>query len=233
MYARCREIADSSLFEQLILLLILINAAVMGFETSVTLNEEYGEIFFLILFWSQFVFSIEIIIRMMGYGPRFGGYFKDFWNLFDFTVVALSLLPAVGPFVMIARLVRLLRVLRIMTVSDRLREFLQSFRHSLDEALYLSIIFGLFLYIFAIAGFYLFSEVDSDNWGSLGLALRTLIYILLLQRVPEIFESLSDHLVSSILFLFFYAGTMLLLLLNAIGAFVAEHTVHKRGDTRD
>ncbi|WP_369622540.1 ion transporter, partial [Pseudoalteromonas distincta] len=58
------------------------------------------------------VFAGEIGLRIAVH--RFG-YFRDPWNVFDFLVVAIALIPATGPLA-ILRALRVLRVLRILTM---------------------------------------------------------------------------------------------------------------------
>ena len=48
-------------------------------------------------------FVAEILIRIAAFGTRPWRFFLDGWNVFDFSVVALSLLPAAGPFATVAR----------------------------------------------------------------------------------------------------------------------------------
>ena len=51
--------------------------------------------------------------------PRIGRYFGDGWNLFDFSIILLSLIPATGDMALIARLARLMRVLRLISTIPK------------------------------------------------------------------------------------------------------------------
>ena len=197
-----RAWAEDEGFQSFILGLIILNAIAMGLETSVEFCALYGD-YLSWLFWgSQIIFAFEILIRLIAFFPRLRHFFGDFWNTFDFVIVAFSFLPMVGNFVLVARLLRILRVLRAVSVSDKLRSFLSGMHMSLSIVLHASCVAAVLLYVFAISGFYLFSEIDPAHWGSLGRAVLSVFYGLLLQDVPKLVEPVAA---SSGLNLLFFA----------------------------
>ena len=117
----CRRIVQDSRFQGAVFLLILCNAALLGIETSDRLMERYGTPFWAASAIIQALFVIEIAIRLCAYLPRVHEFFRDGWNVFDFLVVSLSLLPQAGPFATIARLARVLRVSRLVSIWPDLR----------------------------------------------------------------------------------------------------------------
>ena len=58
------------------------------------------------------VFIVEALLKMLAFWPRPFRYFRDGWNIFDFTVIVFALVPSTGQFAMVARLARLLREIR-------------------------------------------------------------------------------------------------------------------------
>ena len=72
-------------------------------------------------------------VRLLAHGKRWGMFFRDGWNLFDFIIVAASLLPQVGAFATVARLARLLRVARLLSVSPELRLIVTTMLHSIPR----------------------------------------------------------------------------------------------------
>ena len=90
---KCYDLSESSRFQNAILALIVINAVTIGLETfpmprSVLSALEALDSLIL------YIFIIELIIRLIGNGPRF---FRDSWNNFDFLIVLFSIAPASGP----------------------------------------------------------------------------------------------------------------------------------------
>lgn len=219
----CKRVAASEGFEDFILALIVFNAALMGLETSSTLQLRYGEAFYYAFIVSQIIFVAEIAIRIVAYAPKFREFFRGFWNPFDFTVVVLSLIPAVGGFAMIARLARVFRVMRILSVSDEMRIFIEGMGRSIGLLSKATVLLGVLGYIFAISGFYLFSEVAPASWGTLGDSFRSVFFLALLQRVPEFVAEVGPGgFVGKLFFPVFYF-VYGVVVLNLMGAVTAQY----------
>ena len=105
MFNLCRRIASSRRFQNGALAVIVANAVLIGAETSPALWERYGGVFNALNAAVQVVFAVEIAVRLLAFGPRVHRFFLDGWNVFDFTIVALSLLPVAGPFAMVEKTV--------------------------------------------------------------------------------------------------------------------------------
>jgi voltage-gated sodium channel len=169
-----RRIVGHPLFDELVLGVILVNALAMGIEATPELAEQYEGPLSTIFVVSQVFFVLEIAARLLSYWPRLTDFFRDGWNLFDFVLVALSLIPAVGSFTVAARLLRALRVLRVVSSRASLRDFVGGGRRgwaALPDLLVLALVVG---YVFALFGFHLFGPSQPASWGSLGAALRSL-----------------------------------------------------------
>lgn len=186
MIALARRIADSRVFQNIVLGVIVLTAVIIGIETSETLMERYGTLFHWIDVVVQIVFIIEITVRLLAYWPRPQGFFRDGWNVFDFAVVAASLLPQAGTFAMVARLARLLRVTRLVSVFPELRLIISTMLRSIPSMGHVIMLLSLMLYVYGILGFYLFSEADPEHWGTLGAALLTLFQMLTLEGWVEV-----------------------------------------------
>ena len=116
-----RRIAHNPRFQHFILGVIVVGAVVIGVETSATLTARYGAIIVAVEMLIQTIFVAEMTIRVLACWPRPAAFFRSGWNVFDFAVVATSLLPQVGAFAVVARLARLVRVTRLVSVFPELR----------------------------------------------------------------------------------------------------------------
>lgn len=116
--ARIRDVTESDPFEGVVATLILLNALLLVVELSPDAGAWEDELW-LVYSASQAVFVAEIALRVLACGPRFGAFFKDPWNAFDFAVVALTFVPVVGAWSLLGRLVRLARVLRLVSLWRR------------------------------------------------------------------------------------------------------------------
>ncbi|MGB1109847.1 MAG: ion transporter [Gammaproteobacteria bacterium] len=121
MQSKIQAIVGHKGFERTIIALILINALILGLETDAWLMDAYGD--WLIL-GNQLVlaaFVLEAVMKITAVWPNLNRYFGNGWNLFDFSVVVISLVPEAGEWAMLARLARLLRVLRLISTLPELR----------------------------------------------------------------------------------------------------------------
>jgi len=150
-------------FEYFIIALILLNGLVLGLETSSALMENYGAWFNSINKVIIGFFVIEAILKITAVAPRLKLYFGNGWNLFDFTVVVLSILPATGEFATIARLARLLRVARLISTIPELRLIVSTLVRSIPSMGHVILLMSIIFYIYGIAGFHLFHEHDPQH----------------------------------------------------------------------
>ena len=84
---------DLPMVQHVLISLILINALILGLETSQTLMQAWGPWLIAADKAILAIFVVEIALRLLA--QRLA-YFRDPWNIFDFSVVAISLVPASG-----------------------------------------------------------------------------------------------------------------------------------------
>jgi voltage-gated sodium channel len=181
-----RGIADSPRFQHFILAVIVLGAIVIGVETSAALTARYGAVIRALEMLIQTIFVAEIAIRVLSYWPRPVAFFRSGWNVFDFAVVAASVLPQAGAFAMVARLARLIRVTRIVSAFPELRLIIGTMVRSIPSMGHVIVLLSLLLYVYAVLGFHFFREVDPGHWATLGAALLTLFQMLTLEGWVEI-----------------------------------------------
>ena len=192
MIAIARRIADSPHFQHFILGVIIVGAIVIGVETSAALTARYSAVIGALEMLIQTIFVAEIAIRILAYWPRPVAFFANGWNVFDFSVVAASLLPQAGAFAMVARLARLMRVTRLVSAFPELRLIIGTMVRSIPSMGHVIVLLGLLLYVYAVLGFHFFRQTDAAHWGSLGAALLTLFQMLTLEGWVEIQEAVLE-----------------------------------------
>lgn len=174
------------MFEHSIIALILLNALILGLETSPTLVEQYGNWFETGHSLILAVFIIEAVLKITAVAPRLRLYFGDGWNLFDFSVILLALMPATGELAVIARLARLLRVLRLISTIPELRLIVTTLLRSIPSMGHVILLMSIIFYIYGIAGYHLFHVHDPVHWETLGLSLLTLFRIVTLEDWTDV-----------------------------------------------
>ncbi|WP_105102934.1 ion transporter [Microbulbifer pacificus] len=183
---QCRQLVDLPLFNQIIIALIAINAVVVGLETSTWVVERFSGVLHGINQLILLAFMVEAAIKIAAHGNRPWRYFANGWNCFDFTIIVLSLIPAAGPMATLARLVRVLRVLRLVSAFPELRLLVDTLLRSLPSMFHISLLMGIIFYIYAVAGYFLFHEIDPTHWRSLPIALLSLFRIVTFEDWTDI-----------------------------------------------
>ncbi len=186
MVGAAKRIADNGLFQAFIIGVIVVNAVLVGLETSPDLVARYGGLFDALDQVIIAIFVVELAIRFVSYFPRPQRFFTDGWNVFDLAIVALSLLPAAGSFATVARVARILRVLRIVSVFPELRLIVGTMLRSLSSMGSVIVLLAMVVYVYAVLGYHLFSAIDPPHWGDLGLSVRTLFEVLTLEGWLEL-----------------------------------------------
>ncbi len=156
---------------------ILFNAVLLGLETSEKVMAVAGP---QILFLDKLclaVFVIEIVLKLFAHGLRF---FRSGWNIFDFIIVGIALVPAAQGF-SVLRALRILRVLRIISVAPRLRRVVEGFITALPGMGSVFLLMALIFYIGSVMATKLFSDAFPDWFGDLGRSAYSLFQIMTLE----------------------------------------------------
>ena len=187
------RIVSSSWFQHGITGVIILNAAVIGLDTSPALTERYGTLFAWLNTIFLWIFVAEAALKIAAVYPRIGRYFGDGWNVFDFTIVAVSLIPATGELATLARLARLLRVLRLVSSFPELRLIVATLVRSIPSMGHVLILLSIIFYMYGVAGYHLFHQADPTHWRSLGIALLSLFRIVTLEDWTDIMYAAMAH----------------------------------------
>ena len=164
-----------------IVVLIVINALLLGMETSESIMDAYGHELHILDHAILAIFIGELALLMLARGLRF---FKDPWCLFDFVVIAIALIPA-SESLSVLRSLRVLRVLRLINKVPSMRKVVKGLLGSLAS---LGSVVGLMLIVFyvsAVISTNLFSKEFPEWFGNLGSSFFTLFQIMTLESWSE------------------------------------------------
>lgn len=180
------RIVEHPWFGPAIIGVILVNAVIIGLGTSPRILAHSGDLLALANGTCLAIFVIEAALEITACGRHPGRYFRDGWNLFDFSIVVVSLVPAAGPLATLARLARLLRVLRLVSAWPELRLIVSTLVRSLPGMGHVVALMSLVFYVYAVAGVHLFRDHDPEHWGHLGIALITLFRVVTLEDWTDV-----------------------------------------------
>lgn len=174
MTAFLKRIADSKWFQHSITVVILLAGVLVGLETDESFVQKYKDIVHLLDKIILIIFIIEIVIKIGAEGSKPWLYFTDPWNVFDFTIVAVALLPIDSQYVTVLRLLRLLRVLRLLKALPQLQVLVGALLKSIPSMVYVGILLTMLFYVYAVAAVFLFGKNDPIHFASLGLSMLSL-----------------------------------------------------------
>lgn len=175
-----KRLADwlaQSRVERGLIILIGINAVILGVETFPGVMARHGTWLHAIDLAILAVFVIEIALRIAAHGWRF---FRDPWSLFDFFVVAIALVPASGPLAVL-RTLRVLRVLRMLTLLPSMRRVVGGLVSAIPGLSSVVLLMGLIFYVSAVMATGLFGENFPQWFGHLGESGYTLFQVMTLE----------------------------------------------------
>ncbi len=126
-------------------------------------------------------FVVEIVLKIVACGKQPWKFFLAPWNLFDFFIVAVCLLPFNMQSVSVIRMARILRAVRMITVLPRLRLLVSALLRSIPSLGYIGVLLGLHFYIYAVLGTVMFRHNDPIRFGNLHVTATTLFQVLTLE----------------------------------------------------
>jgi voltage-gated sodium channel len=165
------------IFQHTVLTLIVINAVILGLETSPSIMQAAGPWILLIDRGILAVFVLEIALRLYVHRLAF---WRDPWSVFDFSVVAIALVPASGPFAVL-RALRVLRVLRMLTIVPSMRRVVGALLSAIPGLSSIALVLLLVFYVFGVIATHLFGALFPDWFGHLGRSLYTLFQVMTLE----------------------------------------------------
>jgi len=174
---RIAALVEAPFFQHFITAVILVNAVTLGLETSSTAMAAAGP--FLLAFDGIVlaIFVVEIGLKLFAFRLRF---FRDGWNIFDFVIVGVALVPSAGP-LSVLRALRILRVLRLLSVVPSLRKVVAALFGALPGMGSIIAVLLLVFYVGAVLSTKLFGGSFPDWFGTIGGSMYSLFQIMTLE----------------------------------------------------
>lgn len=170
------KLTNDKRFELTMMVVIIFSALVIGIHTF-NIDPLLVSILFYVDTLITIIFVIEISVRIAA-EKRPLDFFKDGWNIFDFIIVAVSLIPIDENYANVARLIRIFRMLRLITLLPELKVIIGALFQSAKSIGYVLILMFIIFYVFAVIGTILFEKTESGLWSDVGIALLTLFRVM-------------------------------------------------------
>ncbi len=174
---RLRELLETRRFEHTITAVIVVNAIALGLETSPTMMARFGGAILAVDRIAIAIFVAELAIKLFVYRLAF---FRNGWNIFDFVIVGVALIPASQQFGVL-RALRILRALRLISVVPSMRKVIVGLFSAIPSIGTVIVMLGLLFYISAVMATKLFGPTFPEWFGSFGASLYSLFQIMTLE----------------------------------------------------
>ena len=170
-----REIVDSEIFENIIMIIIFFNMIIMCLIYE-GCSEKLSNFIKSFNYLFTFIFIVECALKLFAYGIR--PFFYTAWNKFDFFIVVISIIDWIvagidgidASFLKTFQIIRVLKVLRVSRVIrlvkavKGLEKLIQTFQWSFSALLNILTLMILVYCIFALLGCYLYDGDKYENY---------------------------------------------------------------------
>jgi voltage-gated sodium channel len=151
-----RNLVESASFNNFIVAVILVNAALIGLSTYLT-DAASLRVIAAIEGVCVVIYLVEIALRFKARDST-AAFFRDGWNIFDIAIVTAALIPAsngIGP---VLRILRVFRVLRLVKTIPELRLIVNVLLRSVASMKYVALLAAILFYVYAVIGVKLFGS---------------------------------------------------------------------------
>lgn len=174
---RLGHLVERPAVQRTITALIVLNALTLGLETSGLAMETGGSLLRALDHILLGIFVAELLAKIAAFGWRF---WRDPWNVFDFVVVGIALLPASGP-LQVLRALRVLRVLRLISLVPSMRGVVEALLKAIPGMGSIVALLALIFYVASVMATKLYGAEFPELFGTLGDSAYTLFQVMTLE----------------------------------------------------
>ncbi len=222
----------SSQFELIVAFVILVNAVCLALLTMPDIDPSVRETLNQLDTYALFIYLGELVIRLVSYGKKPWKFFRQGWNVFDFSIVVLSFGLFSGNTI-ILRLLRIFRLVRIFRFLPEVRVLTSSIVKSLPPLLSVAVLIFLALFMYGMAGVYIFGEQLPESWGNITLALTSLFILLTLENFPTYLEEALETSPWALPYFLSYIFVVVFTVLNVLIGIVLNSMDEAREENRE
>lgn len=225
------NVVEARAFQALIIIAIVLNTLLLAFETDKQLARDHGALFHSGNLVFSVIFTIEIGIKIFAQRTLF---FRSGWNLFDFTIVAVTISPLADELTAM-RALRVIRLLRLTSALPSLRRTVENIFRAIPGVFSILIIFILIYFVASIMGTLMFQSVSPEYFGDLAKTSFSLFQIMTLEAwASDIVRPITSELpMASLFFILFIIITNFVLVNFFVAVFIeATNSEDKEKEAR-
>ncbi|XP_063058641.1 cation channel sperm-associated protein 3-like [Engraulis encrasicolus] len=236
LHCIARDFTESTMFDNFIMISIMLNALFMALETDYNFKHDYytfletADELFLAIYTMEF--ALKLYVHPIDY-------WSSGYNVFDAFVLLMSYIPLLTPeggvstsldTIRIFRACRSLRVLKTVSFIRGLQALIAALFKTMKSLTYVLALMVWLMFIFAVIGHEYYGDVDTgdpENWGDIGSAFFTLFSLVTVDGWTALQSNLDDlGLVSSRPFTIVFILLSYFILFNMFGGVVIMEIHH-------
>lgn len=196
---KLRQFVESNLFQNFVLIIILLNCILMGVMTSTTvMASSAGNVLIICDKICFYIFVVELVLKIIAYNKFF---YKDGWNIFDAIIVITSFLAdfaALSAFrvfrvfkafrslkslksIKSLKALKSLRGLKFLSGLKQLQIIVSALMKSIPSIGWTAFLLIIISYVYGLMGISLFGENYPDLFGNLGRTALTLFELITME----------------------------------------------------
>ncbi|MEF3312684.1 ion transporter [Paenibacillus sp. GYB004] len=217
-------------FTSLILTVVFLNAIVIGLQSYPQVNAAYGSLLQSLDLVFLMIFTVEVVLKIFADRTN---YFKDGWNVFDFIVVAASLLFISSPFVSVLRILRVLRILKTISSIRSLRRIITSLFMAIPTIGSIALLMIIVFYIYGVIGATFFAEISPSYFGNLSKSLITLFQIATFDDWANIYRPIAETTPLSLLYFVTFIFIAVFVMLNLVVGEIVNNAANIQNEVQE
>ncbi len=208
------KLVGSKFFKAFVVFVIMLNAAIIGFETIRHTTDIFHESVFYIDDICIAFFLLEISLKIFVKGGKF---FKSGWNVFDLSIILISTASIFMAYPAL-KIISTLRILMLMDEIPSLKIIVGAILKSLPSIGWVGFLLFIDYYVFAVIGTMFFGKTFPAYFGSVGISLFTLFQMMTLDDWSNIAKQVVvQHPFAYIYFVIFILSSAFVILNVVIG----------------
>ena len=168
---------EGRVFNHFIMVVIIINSIALAAETLPVISAPMMQALIIIDLVCISIFVIEALMKLLVYRQN---YFRSGWNVFDFIIVVIALLPF-SHFMSVLRALRILRAFKLVAHVPALKRVLDALAISIPGIISTASLLILVFFVFGVVGVKLFGATFPQWFGHLGRSMFSLFQVMTLE----------------------------------------------------
>lgn len=216
-----------------LLIIISLNALIIFLQGFFSVTSTSGQMLEMTDHFFTTLFIIEAIIKIQSFGAK--EYFKEAWNIFDFSLLLIalpSLVILVTPlemlsldFLLTLRILRVFKFFRVLKFIPNIEKLLAGLFRAIQSSILIIFTFLIFNFIFAILSFSFFSEIAPEHFSNPLISFYSTFKIFTIEgwyEIPDLIAERTESIALAVftrvyfILLLFGGGIFGLSLINSI-----------------